>query len=300
MKKILFPFRIEDDNGPAFCYAAALARRQDAQLVLMNVFSLELKQELSPHKYGKAVRKKWQEALDEIHGLKGYYFKHFAKLTADLKLRTSYRIVTGHLEEEVLKVVQSGGFDLVALNGGGPLIPDQPEQETIARKILETTSTAVLFIPAEVDLLNIHHIAFANDFRPLMHARHLIKQFVALAHLFDASAEFIHISEDGTLKHIDDTATMDCIRKLEATSERYTLTVLKSSTPVKSMKTHCKVEDVGLLVAIKKQRRFINKWFHESFTGKLFENIRVPILILKDSDLVEVNKVQQEKDTIVC
>ena len=67
MKKILFPFVIENNNKAAFIYAAKIARRLKAELILFNTYKIPNKRELTKSDYKNTIRDNWQNVIDEVN-----------------------------------------------------------------------------------------------------------------------------------------------------------------------------------------------------------------------------------------
>jgi nucleotide-binding universal stress UspA family protein len=295
MKKILFPLDTRSENKVAFCYGAALARMQEARLVMLNVFELDADiNSLSAKQLARLRRKRWMEALESIFEIKGHYIDNFATAQGDLELKTGYRIVLGKANSVILKTLQSEDFDLLVLNWAAHRSEERDALTELAKAVLETTGTAVLFVPEKADLEKIHRIAYATDFLPLLNGEHLIKQSRNLAHLFDASLEFIHCSKDGSLHDVNDKASLNLVNKLAATNERYRLTVLTGPDPLEEIENYCASNAIGLLIAVKKKRSFLSRFFHSSFTGRLANTLSIPVLMMKDeTPIVTKNEGEQ-------
>jgi len=285
MQKILFPFRIADDNNAAFCYAASFARKHGAKLTLMSPYTLpNLDDNISSKKLGELTRQKWLEALKEIHNIKGFYLANFASTKGHFNLNIDYKITLGNFHQEVLSTLKNQVFDLVVLNWPQLIYPDGKDRGSQIKQLLETSSTPTLLVPENIDPRGIHHIAFVTDLMVHKNDPALLQQTIALAQLLDATVEFIHVSTDGTLLNIEENETLQAIKKLVKTGERYQLTVLKSTDPVHAIRQHSIENEVGLLIAVKKQRNFLSNLFHHSLTGQLVNAVPFPVLILKETN----------------
>jgi hypothetical protein len=102
------------------------------------------------------------------------------------------------------------------------------------------------------------------------------------ADLFDADLEFIHCSESGDFKMINDLKIFMELKKLCSVSERYKLRVVKTTDPAIGLADYSAQNEVGVLICIRRSRNIFSDFFHESVSGRLIMLSKVPLLIKLD------------------
>lgn len=282
MKTILFPFQTTSSNEAAFAYAAMLTRQHQAKLVLLNSYLLDTEDEnITPEKLATLTRRKWIEAIDEIHSMKGFYFGKFASTKGDFRLKHSYRIHLGKLQANTLKALEKEVFDLLVLNWSDAPSNAQASSASLANDLMEKSAVPILFVPMEPLPERIKQLIFLTDLQPYSGQVEHLEWATALSKTLDLPLEFVHVSEAGFIEPTKQNDLLKHINKLVACSDRYSFQLIKGSDKTTSIKNYLQDQDHSMLITVRKKRNFVSKLFHESVSGKLIKTCLAPTLVLK-------------------
>ncbi len=156
IKKILYATDLTKNSSYAFYFAADLARRHDARIVILHCIGA-----IPPSVYMEASftdaervlsRAKEQEKEEDIAEIKkrldefcrkveGQIGPPCAALVSDIVVKAGYPV------EEILNTADGEGFDLVVLGTHGKGLLRQAFLGSVARSVLERTRRPVFIVP---------------------------------------------------------------------------------------------------------------------------------------------------------
>ena len=88
MRKILFPFELDNPiYREAYIHGIKFARKINAEMILLNVFQVEVGNDITEEKYNRLKRDNWFKAYNEISRFNRYYLVDHANVETDLQIR---------------------------------------------------------------------------------------------------------------------------------------------------------------------------------------------------------------------
>ena len=163
IKKILYATDLSKNSAYAFFYAADLARRREARIVILHAV-----EPAPPHVeryygrfYGEGVEKVKEQQKKEIteevkRRVELFCQKAGAHLGGPcLELVSKILVLEGHPVEEILKVADDEGCDLLVLGNHGKGFLKQTFLGSVSRSVLDRIKKPVLIVPLppeEVDI----------------------------------------------------------------------------------------------------------------------------------------------------
>ncbi len=114
-KKILFPYRIQDDNKNAFAFALEMARRSNMDVIAL--VSLELPRQLSQNKdmLDPAVHRRKNEIYCNLLEMKGYYHGRFNQWKAFGEVKIHVQLVYNDMNGAICAAVSEHEDLLIVL-----------------------------------------------------------------------------------------------------------------------------------------------------------------------------------------
>lgn len=197
MKTILVPTDFSGNARNAIDYAAALAEKMQARLVLFHAYWLPLYEEedidspedlLTREKSLQLEKQTQEEVIAGLLSLKRSIQQRYQLLQVE------YTFSNGLPVDEILLQVQSAKVDLVVMGTNGASGVKEIVLGSNAADVIEKSPCPVLVIPRQANWQGIHTIVYASDYHE--NDIHDIAYLVALAALFDARLTIIHVTED--------------------------------------------------------------------------------------------------------
>jgi nucleotide-binding universal stress UspA family protein len=195
MRKILFPF--EEDKSlyrEAYIHAVKFARKINAELILLNVFQVEVGNDITEEKYARLKRDNWFKAYNEISWLNKYYLEDHANVETDLQIRFDYRFVNGILVDEIKKIAMEEEVDLMVMPISDKREFNKRQMKIMRDNVFEKNRTSLLLVPSSLQFRPLRNIVVAIDLKKLFNYQLYLNDIITYASLFDASIHFIHVS----------------------------------------------------------------------------------------------------------
>lgn len=149
LKKILLCIDAEKHSVKAEEFAIEIAKRFGAKLVCLYVVDAYPK--IFTNEIYAINRNECREHLDRAQAKEGLEaFKYFEKLAEDAKINYQVKMRYGFREEEILKEIEEGDYDLIVLGRKrfkGYL--DRIRSFNLPKKIFEKTHRSIVFISGE-------------------------------------------------------------------------------------------------------------------------------------------------------
>jgi nucleotide-binding universal stress UspA family protein len=159
IKKILYATDLSKNSAYAFYYAVDIAQKRNAKIVILHVI-----EPVSPLVRGyvgedtviKVQHQNIDAASEEIH----QRLKNFCKAVEDkigpcLELVSNILVRLGHPADEILRMAEKEGCDLIVLGSHGKGFLEHTFLGSVSRMVLDRTRKPVFIIPLpseEVDL----------------------------------------------------------------------------------------------------------------------------------------------------
>lgn len=283
MRKILFPFELDNPiYREAYIYGIKFARRINAELIVLNVFKVEVDNDITEEKYSRLKKQNWFKAYNEICKYNKYYLEDHAKTTTDLKIKFNYRFVNGIFMNEIKHIAREEDVDLIVLPISDGKEFNKRQLKIIRDNIFEKNRTSLLVVPFGCEYRSIKNIVFAIDLKQLNNYQQYIHDVVSYARTFDSNIHFIHISSREKAEDLSKSDTHRMLMQIIHKNERHTFKSLHGKKVIDSVNQYVAESNADILVVIKQQHFFLESIFHESLSNEVSLNSKVPVLVMRE------------------
>jgi nucleotide-binding universal stress UspA family protein len=285
IRKILIPtdFSVSADN--ALFYAAELAKKIKAELLLYHAYPIPIVDVNMPAAVFMQVT---QEAESNA---RQYLEKLCLKLKEQLTLDCpcSYILAQDFNADKVVKTAGENSADLIIMGTHGASGLAEFIMGTNTARVVEKAHCPVLAIPENVSFTPIQKILFTTDYRDTDFPT--LKKIVPLADLFNAGIIVMHVFQhDRKLEsHMLEWFKEELENHIQYGNITYVLE--ENEKVIEAINDYIDKKKVSILVASTRKHNLLEKIFHTSITKKLTYHPHVPFLVFhytKD----EENKVE--------
>ncbi len=272
MKTILVPVDFSKASENAMVFAAGLATKFDAKVILFNSFH-----SYHVNAYGSV------ETMDHDVELAARKSKCLLK-NAWSKLPGTALVVTElvssehSMHDEMPVLIKKKKVDLVVMGTLG--LGNKLEGlifGTNTSWMIEKASCPVLAIPENAEHITIKHIVYASDYLPCDTDN--LKTVSALAGHFNATVNLVHVSSNSD-KHAEADGR-DFMKEVNALPglESAGITIVKGDNVEKALEKYLRSGEVDLLVMSAHQRSLMDKLFGKSVTRVMALYLTVPLMV---------------------
>ena len=283
MRKILFPFELDNPiYRESYIYGIKFARNINAELIVLNVFKVEVGNDITEEMYGKLKKDNWFKAYNEICKFNRYYMEDHARTETDLKIRFNYRFVNGILPDEIKSIAREDEVDLIVLPMSDKREFNKRQLRIIRDNIFEKNRTSLLVIPYKCAYKPIKNIVFATDLKKLNNFEQYIHDVIDYARIFDSSIHFIHISSREKTEDVLNSDTYKLVAQTMKKNTRHTFESLHAKNTIESVNRYVERSNSDLLVVVKHQHYFLESILHNSLSHELSLRSHVPVLVMRE------------------
>jgi hypothetical protein len=283
MKKILFPF--ETNNAfynDAFVYAVKFARNFGAELIMLNVFKLNIDDSITKKELDILIKAHWFKAYKEIIRFNSYYLKSHARIDSELKIKFDYRFHHGNLSNEMKSIFTEEKIDLLVLP-----VPDHKDtgkkiMGIIHQEAFEKNNTSVLLVPVNSSYQTINKIIFAADFKKLKQYRHYFSDIVQLANIFDAQIHFLHLSSEENADLPEDSDVFTSIMQIVKAKNNHKFWNIFGKDLGSKVREYVGINQAQLITMVRHQHHFPDTLFHKDYSDDISLKSKVPVIILRE------------------
>ena len=286
MRKILFPFELENPvYREAYIYGIKFARKINAELILLNVFQVEVGNDITEEKYGKLKRDNWFKAYNEISKFNRYYLEDHANTESDLEIKFNHRFVNGFLVDEIKNIAREDEVDLIVLPVSDQKEFNKRQLKIIQDNVFEKNRTSLLVVPFTCKFRPVKNIVFATDLRKLNNYQQYLHDVINYARLFDSSIHFIHISSREKAEDWDNSDTYRLVMQAIEKNNRHTFKSLRGKKIIESVNQYVEECNADILVVVKHQHYFLESILHESLSKEISLYSKVPVLVMREKKI---------------
>lgn len=283
MRKILFPFELDNPiYQEAYIHGIKFARKMNAGLILLNVFQLEVGNDITEKKYERLKRDSWIIAYNEISRFNKYYLEEYANVETNLQIKFDYRFVHGFLLDEIKNIAMEEEVDLIVLPLSDVKEFNKRQMKIIRDNIFERNRASLLVIPKACEFRPIRNIVFATDLKKLFNYQVYIHEILHYARLFESKLHFIHVSSREKAEEWNDSNTYKMIMQVLEKEKRHSFKSLHGKSITESVNQYVDECRAELLVVVKHQNHFMESLFHQSKSREMTLQSRIPVLVMRE------------------
>lgn len=272
--KILLPTDYSDLSKVAVHYAAKLAQKLGAEIILLHVVYID-----APPRAQVAV--KTNQILD---AMVDNAMQDFVQLTTEIKqairdkIKISFKIIKGHPVEEVVETfAQHNDIDLIIMGTKGASGLKKVLIGSNAAAVIGNSNIPVITVPEHARFKNIKHIVYASD---MLAVNKEIKTIIQFAKLFDSSISLLHIVSSNSKKQINKMKIKnDLIRKYNYTKISVHISV--NDDVKEAIDEYIADVKADVLAMFTHKPTFFEKVFGKSVTREMAFHSWIPLLAIK-------------------
>lgn len=283
MRKILFPFELDNPiYREAYIYGIKFARLINAELIVLNVFKVEVGNDITEEKYGRLKKDNWFKAYNGIARFNRYFLEDHANSEADLKIRFNYRFVNGVLLDEIKSIAREDEVDLIVLPISDSREFNKRQLKIIRDNVFEKNRASLLVIPYGFEYRPVKNIVFATDLEKLNNYKQYIEDVVDYARIFNSNIHFVHISSREKADDWSDSNTYRLVMRAIEKNRRHTFTSVRGRNIIDSLNDYVGRSNADVLVVVKHQRHFMESIVHDSLSNEISLDSKVPVMVMRE------------------
>jgi len=266
----------------AYIHAIKFARKISAELILLNVFQVEVGNDITEKKYSRLKRDKWFKAFNEISSYNKYYLEDHANVETDLQIRFDYRFVNGILLDEIKNIANEEEVDLIVLPISDKREFNKRQMKIMRDNVFEKNRTSLLVIPYAREFSPVRNIVFATDLKKLFNYQLYLNDVINYSRLFDANIHFIHVSSKDNEEEWDNSKPYRMVMEAIAKNEKHSFKSLHGQKVIDSINQYVEDCQADLVVVVKHQHHFPESILHESVSKEISMYSKVPVLLMRE------------------
>ncbi|MEO1049168.1 MAG: universal stress protein [Bacteroidota bacterium] len=273
IKKILVPIDFSECSKNALRSVIPMARRMNAELLLLNVFSvLSAVSETGAEMYHELADEKEREIKDDFQQL----IEDFPELS---DVEFSYVLRQNYVPDAISQVISDKEIDLVVMGTKGASGVEEVLMGSNAYHVIKNTQVPIIALPDGSQLNHIKSIALASDYKKMEDPR-VLEPITAMAHLFGAEIHILHFS-DG--EHISGEEAWEA-RKLEKYLKRFqhSFHFIVEKDVEEGINNYLEKHGIGMLAIIPRKHNLLDKLFKKSWTRKLTCHTKIPLMAIHE------------------
>ena len=272
MKTILVPTDFSKNSINAIDYAVALAKKENAKIILLNGFHIGIgTPDISGQLYSDMLDKKRKEVNKKLHAL-------CVEITESKKVKCAYVSKFDLAVDAILETIIETKPDLVIMGTRGVSTIKEVLMGNNTVKIIEKATCPVIAVPEVARFEGIKKITYATDY----HASDIdaLKKLVEIAKLFNARISVLHVSDEEFDRYSEETYLNE-FKNIVKKKIRYDKIIYKlayGKQLEKILDEEIKKSPPDLLAMSTQHRNLIEKLFETSVTQKMAFHSEVPLM----------------------
>lgn len=276
MKTILFPTDFSANAIHAAEYAGMIAKRMNANIVLLNVYSVPTISEYQlPNEIENFINLNKREAQANLED----FTKIFLKNTGLQPDKVSTRVEYGFVSDKIVDTARAIQADMIVMGTKGATNFLDKWLGTNAQKVMKSASCPVWIVPQKALIHYPQNFLYAADFQEdELLATHKVKE---LAEPFGAKCKVVHIHDyfetnighriEATVHQINDDFDHDEV----------TVQTLHRANIIEGLETYIRTHKPDVLAIAIHEKSFFDKVFETSITKHFVQEAKLPMLIFK-------------------
>ena len=276
MKTILFPTDFSGNAVHASEYAGMIAKRLNANVVLLNVYTIPTVSEYQlPNDIENFINQNKREAQANLEE----FTKTFLKSTGLQPDRVSTKVEYGYVSDKIVDTARAMQADMIVMGTKGATDFLDRWLGTNAQKVMKHSSCPVWIIPQKALIHYPQNFLYAADFQEdELLAMHKVKE---LAEPFGAKCTVIHIHDyfevnvghriEAMTHQIGDVFDEDII----------SVKTLNRANIIEGLETYIRTHKPDVLTLAIHEKSFFDAIFDTSITKHFVQEAHLPILTFR-------------------
>jgi nucleotide-binding universal stress UspA family protein len=276
MKTILFPTDFSSNALHASEYAGMVAKRINAQVVLLNVYTIPTISEYQlPNEIENFINQNKRDAQAKLKDFTEIFLKNTGLLPDSVSTRVEY----GYVSEKIVDTARALQADLIVMGTKGASDFLDRWLGTNAQKVMKHAECPVWTIPQKAMIHYPQNFLYAADFQEdEVLATHKVME---IAELFGAKCKVVHVH---------DYFEMNVGHQIEATvhqlndefeEEPVSVKSLHRANIIEGLETYIHTHKPDVLALAIHEKSFLNGLFETSISKYFVQNAHLPILTFR-------------------
>jgi len=270
--KILIPTDFSKLSKVAVQYAAKMAKKVDAEIVLLHVvFIPEPPQTMHSAKSIEEIMAENAEA-DLIQ------LEQEIKAAVKGHLNISHEVVKGFPVEDVVdNYARHNDIDLIVMGTKGATGLAKVLIGSNATAVINSSQIPVITVPEHARFDHLHSMVYATDMTALDEE---VQTALLFARIFDANLHILHVLPAASKEHIDKNKVLEHL-KTKMNYPKMTFQIAINDDTTEGINDYIADIKADILVMFTRERTFFEKIFGKSVTREMAFHSWVPILAIK-------------------
>ena len=273
MKTILFPTDFSINAIHASEYAGMVAKRMNANVVLLNVYTIPTISEYQlPNEIENFINQNKNQAQVNLEAFTDIFLKN----TGLSPERVSMRVEYGHISDKIVDTARAMQANLIVMGTKGASDFLDKWLGTNAQKVMKHSDCPVWIIPQKALIQYPQNFLYAADFQEdELSATHKVKK---LADIFGAKCNVVHIHDyfevnvghriEATAHQIGDVFKEDTV----------SVKTLPRANIIEGLETYIRAHKPNVLALAIHKKSFFDRIFDTSVTNHFVKEAHLPIL----------------------
>ncbi len=277
MKTYLVPTDYSDTAHNAALYALDLAKKDQAKVVLLNVFQVPY-----PVVHDTYIP---LSSMDELqHDAKDALLKYKNKLVSKTKtdVEIECRVAPDFVSDGISKYLQHNRVDLIVMGITGGSVLKEVLVGSNAMSVIRQCKKNVLIIPKDAKYKEVQKIGFATTFE-FEHESQIKKDLKHYVDLFQAKLIAIHVN---TVTELNTPERQAVVKHFNSSFNEADFVVkeIESENVAEEIERYVEEKKCDWLALVPKHNKLFERLFNKTITKKLAFHLHVPILAIHDED----------------
>jgi nucleotide-binding universal stress UspA family protein len=277
MKTILFPTDFSENALHASEYAGMLADKFDAQVILLNVYSVPVATEYQvPYNITDFTSE--MRAISET-SIKDFTNK-FVEITGLTKERISHKIEYGFVGETIIEMSKNLNIDMIVMGTKGASNAMDRWVGTTAQTVMKQAECPVWIIPEKVKVNYPQKFLYAADLmEDEVTASQKLMEFVKP---FEANCKIIHIDDKFELNPESNVVSaINDLKEEYKDDDNVFVRTIRRDDVVEGLETYIQSYKPDVLALAVHDKSFLSKLFEQSVTNHFVYHADLSMLIFR-------------------
>lgn len=277
--KILVPIDFSDQAESALKYATALASHTGGSIHLLHVITPFVHSEYSGNSEDEQFEK---TRLLDLLSIEHKLFSHYG-------VQSSFDVTFGDVSDEIVRTAIEKELSLIVMATHGDKGLSRFLFSSNTTSVVNKSPVPVLAIPTDAAFKPFNRIVFATDYDSADIKE--IQELANFAEYFDAEINAVHVVNrfdedeedfDLTILQYFDNQLKENVSYAKISCDQY-----QHADVVEGIQCYVQDEHADLLVFSASHQNFLEKIFSRDITKEFIEHIRLPLLVLPDTESEE-------------
>ena len=276
MKTILFPTDFSSNAIHASQYAGMIAKRMNAHVVLLNVYSIPTVSEYQlPNEIEKFINLNKSIAADNLRKFTALFIKKTGLSEDRITQRTEY----GYVSDKIVDIARTLEVEMIVMGTKGATNIMDKWLGTNTQKVMKSADCPVWIIPQNAIIEYPQKIMYAADFQE--DEIFATNKIMEITKPFGSVCQVVHIHdyfEMNVAHHVEDTVHQ---LKHEFDNEQVTVINLNRANILEGLETYIRTHKPDVLALAVHEKSFLNELFETSISKHFVQHAHLPILTFR-------------------